>query len=144
MLRVGPCGPRRSARRFGGPSEPRSPQVASTVAPTGFFRRPSRSKSARTGFLDQLCRPKLLEKGSEERFWSLLGRFWVPRRADFGDSSVILRSNVPTRSKKRRHAKNVEKPKVFIGFSHVRACAPDARIDRKTIEHLLDIYRKYI
>ena len=59
--------------RFGGPSEPRSTQVASTVAPKGLFDRPSRPKSTRKGLFEELGRPKWLENGSEERFWSILG-----------------------------------------------------------------------
>ena len=58
-------------------NEPRSTRVASTVAPTGSFDRPSRPKIARRGIFDRLGRPRWLKKGSEERFWSILGRFWV-------------------------------------------------------------------
>ena len=77
---------------------------------TSLFDRPSRPKSARRGLFDRLFRPKWLEKGSERRFWTLLGRFWVPQRVDFRDFSVAFRSSGPTRSKQRRHSKNLQKP----------------------------------
>ena len=77
-----------------GPSEPRSTHVASTVAPRGSFDRPSRPQSARAGFFDRHFRPKWREKGAEERFWSLLGRFGVPRRVDFGGIFVIFRCDL--------------------------------------------------
>ena len=90
-------GPSRLARR-------------SPVALTGLFDRPSRPKIARRGLFDRLGRPKWLEKRSEERFWSHLGRFGVSQRVDFGDFSVAFRSSGPTCSNKSRHAKNLQKP----------------------------------
>ena len=102
------------------PSEPRSTRVASTVAPTSRFDRPSRLKIARRAAFDRLSRPKWLEKRSEERFWSILGRFGVLRRVDFSVFPMLLRVSRPTRAKKRRHRKNPVKYKVFIGFSQDR------------------------
>ena len=74
------------------PSEPRSTQVASTVAPTGFFDRPSRLKMARRADFDRLSRLNWLEKRSEERFWSILGRFGLSQRVDFSIFSLLFRA----------------------------------------------------
>ena len=51
---------------------------------------------------------------------------------DFSDFSVVFWSGVSTRSKMRRHAKNLQKPMVFTGFSRIRSCAHEAKIDRKS------------
>ena len=39
---------------------------------------------ARTSIFDRLSRPKSLEEGSEERFWSILARFLAFQDFDFG------------------------------------------------------------
>ena len=101
------------------------------------FERPRRPKRARTGIFERLCRPKWLQEGSAERFWSLLGRFWVPRRVDFSDFSMTFRSSGPIRAKKRRTTKNVRKSYVFIRFSRIRVCAHDTKIDRKIVSNVL-------
>ena len=56
-----------------------------------------------------------------------------PRRLDFGDFSKVFRSCWPVRSKKRRHTKNIEKPQVFTGFSHVRPCAHASKNNKKSL-----------
>ena len=67
--------------RLGRSKEPLGTTVEATRASLPIA--PSRPKSARIGIFDRLARPKWLDKGSEERFWSLLGRFWHPWRVDF-------------------------------------------------------------
>ena len=62
-----------------------------------------------------------------------MGRFWTPRRLDFGDFSKVFRSCWPVRSKKRRHTKNLQKPLVFIIFSHVRPCAHASKNNKKSL-----------
>ena len=127
--------------RRGGPSEPRSPQVASTVAPTGLFDRPSRAKSARTRFFDRLFRPKWLEKGVGKRFWSILDRFgvdfgsiWGPLGIDFDALSLDRADSLEGEAKKRRLTKNLTKHCVLRVRTHVAAFAAFACTSRKFLK----------
>ena len=137
ILPLGHWGPRLGARALASPSEPSRLARRSPVAPTGLFERPSRPKSARTCFFDRFFRPKWLAKGSKERFWSILGRFWLAR----GSILVYFQwfSARACRLARRRFEKEAtyEKPVKTTGFSkcfsHIRACAHDAKIDKKSI-----------
>ena len=119
----------------GPPTEPRSTQVASTGAPTGRFDRPSRLKIARRAPFDRLSRLKWLEKRSEERFRSILGRFGVLWGIDFRVFPMLLRTSRPTRAKKRRHRKNLIKTKVFNRFFACPCRTVLARTLRKSTEN---------
>ena len=50
---------------------------------------------------------------------------------DFSDFSKVFRSSGLVRSKKLRLTKNLIKPCVFTGFSHVRSCAHPSKIYKK-------------
>ena len=67
------------------PSEPRSTQVASTVAPRGLFDRPSRPKSARTGSSTDFFDPSASKRVPKSDF----GR----SRVDFGCPGGIFRES---------------------------------------------------
>ena len=126
---------------MGPPSEPRSTQVASTVAPRGSVDPPSRPKSARTRFFDRLFRPKWLEKGVGERFWSILGRFgvdfgsiWGPLGIDFDALSLDRAESLEGEAKKKRLTKNLTKHCVLRVRTHVAAFAAFACTSRKFLK----------
>ena len=95
--------------------------------------RPTNSLQGRsTGHLRPTWSPELARKG-------LRGAILIDRRSvlarpgnHFNHFSVVFWSGGSTRSKMWRHAKNLEKPLVFTGFSHIRSCAHEAKNDRKS------------
>ena len=131
MLREPGASQADQTRPTGPPSEPRSTQVASTVAPTGFFDRPSRPKSARRGFVDRFCRPKWLEEGSEERFWSILARFWVLRRSNV----VFFQCFFARAGRPMRRRGDIVKTCKNILFLHIFCMSELARTTRNSIEN---------
>ena len=125
------------------PSEPSRLARRSPVAPTGLFERPSRPKIARMGIFDRLTRPKSLQEGSEEPFWSILGRFWVLRRVDFGDFAMRSRLIGLVRSKKKRRRGDLRKPTKTPYFTSPNACQSfrglcvhDSKIYDKSFQNL--------
>ena len=88
-------------------------------------RRLERAKIDSGGPSARLERPNI---ALGQRFWSI----WGVGRINFGNFSTLFRSSGPSRSKKRRLVKNLQKPIVFTGFSHIRSCAHEAKIDRKS------------
>ena len=64
-----------------------------------------------------------------QRFWSI----WRVTRVDFGNFSTLFRSSGPSRSKKRRLVKSLQKPMVFTSFSDVPSCAHVLKISQKSI-----------
>ena len=94
------------------------------------------SLMAPTGHLRPTWSPELARKGVRGAIL-IDQRSILARPGDhFSDFSLVFWSGGSTRSKMWRHAKNLEKPMVFTGFSHIRSCAHEAKIDRKS-------FRKY-
>ena len=94
--------------------------------PTDSLQGPS------TAHLRPTWSPELVRKG-------LRGAILIDQRSilarpgdHFSDFSVVFWSGGSTRSKMRRHAKNLEKTLVFTGFWRIRSCAREAKIDRKS------------
>ena len=93
--------------------------------------RPTKSTQERSnGFFDRLFRPKWLEKGAGEGFWSHLGRFWLPWGVDFAVFSLLLRTSMPTRSKTTRCLKNLVKCRRVASKSRFCVCAHASKVDR--------------
>ena len=73
------------------------------------------------------------------RFWSILARFWTLRgsilevfRRFFDAFALELANSLEEEATSGKPVKTIGKPQVFTRFQHVRLCAHDANIDRKS------------